>query len=181
MFLSHLSHLLNFRSTSVAGVQGRKYWLMKKISISAVYISLSIATRAILAGALQGRFCPFREETCNSERYGNLNSAVPKVTPSYVRLVTSLVVQYIDLLSMKLIHVTNASPRQFQPSPNKGPNKRTFAAHSDLIRQICFENSRQPFRGRSRSTERLVPFVPPTQLTLSVKNKTTSPTTWTDS
>ena len=64
MFLSHLNHLLDFRSTSVAGVQGRKYWLMKKISISAVYISLSIATRAILAGALQGRFCPFREEAC---------------------------------------------------------------------------------------------------------------------
>jgi len=34
-------------------------------------------TRAILAGALQGRFCPFRVEACNSERYGNLNSAVP--------------------------------------------------------------------------------------------------------
>ena len=74
---------------------------MEKISILAVYISMvhKSRRRAILAGALQGRFCPFRVEACNSERYGNLNSAVPacitkdsvpKVTPSYVRLVTSL-------------------------------------------------------------------------------------------
>jgi len=105
------------RQLLVCKVKLAANWLMKKISISAVYISMVNDFRswcAILAGALQGRFCPFREEACNSERYSNLNSAVPacitkdsvpKVTPSYVRLVTSLEQEHVRQLQLDHLKV----------------------------------------------------------------------------